>query len=142
MCNFRVTVLSYSLNLDVMSILIKPIERANPLNREEKKYYASVATRGTIDLDGLADLICKFSSLSKGDVHSVLFNLLDAIPHELLDGKVVKLGKLGSLSLNVDSEGVATAEEVTGDLVKSVHVIFRPGQEFKDDLDKFSIRTS
>jgi predicted histone-like DNA-binding protein len=142
MCNFRLTVLSYSLNFDVMSILIKAVERANPLKREEKKYYASVATRGTIDLDGLCELICKFSSLSKGDVNSVLLNLFDAIPIELLDGKVVKLGKLGSLSLNVDGAGVATAQEVTGDLVKSVHVIFRPSKEFKDDLDKFTIRTS
>ncbi len=125
-----------------MSILIKAVERANPQNRNEKKYYATVATRGTTDLDGLADLVSKFSSLSKGDVHSVLLNLLDAIPNELLDGKVVKLGKLGSLSLNVDSEGVATAEEVTGDQVKSVHVVFRPSQEFKSDLDKFTIRTS
>jgi predicted histone-like DNA-binding protein len=125
-----------------MSILIKAVERANPQNRNEKKYYATVATRGTTDLDGLADLVSKFSSLSKGDVHSVLLNLLDAIPNELLDGKVVKLGKLGSLSLNVDSEGVATAEEVTGDRVKSVHVVFRPGLEFKSDLDKFTIRTS
>jgi predicted histone-like DNA-binding protein len=77
-------------------------------------------------LDGLADLVSKFSSLSKGDVHSVLINLLEAIPNELLDGKVVKLVKLDSLSLNVDSDGVATAKEVTGDLVKSVHVVFRP----------------
>ena len=142
MCNLRLIFLSYSLKFDVMSILIKAMERANPQNREEKKYYASVATRGTIDLDGLSDLVCKFSSLSKGDVYSVLINLLDAIPDELLDGKVVKLGKLGSLSLNVDSEGVATAEEVTGDRVKSVHVVFRPGQELKDDLEKFTIRTS
>lgn len=125
-----------------MSILIKAIERANPQNREEKKFYASVATRGTIDLDGLATLVSKFSSLSKGDVHSVLLNLLEAIPNELLDGKVVKLGKLGSMSLNVDSEGVATAEEVTGDLVKAVHIVFRPGEELKGELEKFTFRTS
>ncbi len=125
-----------------MSILIKAVERANPQNREEKKYYATVATRGSIDLDGLADLISKFSSLSRGDVYSVLLNLLDAVPAQLLDGKTVKLGKLGTLSLNVDSEGVATAKEVTGDIVKGVHVNFRPGVEFKNDLQKFTIRTS
>jgi len=125
-----------------MSILIKAVERANPQNRDEKKFYATVATRGMIDLDGLAGVISEFSSLSRGDIYSVLLNLLDAIPKELLDGKTVKLGKLGTMSLNVDCEGVATAEEVTGDIVKSVHVVFRPSQELKDDLDKFSIRTS
>ena len=125
-----------------MSILIKSIQRTNPQNRDEKKFYATVATRGTIDLDGLADLASKFSSLSRGDIYSVLLNLLDAIPKELLDGKIVKLGKLGSMSINVDSEGVATAEEVTADIVKSVHVVFRPSQELRDDLNKFSIRTS
>jgi len=125
-----------------MSILIKAVERSNPQNREEKKFYAAVATRGEIDLDGLADLASKFSSLSRGDIYSVLLNLLDAIPSELLDGKVVKLGKLGSLYLNLTSEGVATAEEVTGDTVKDVHIVFRPSKEFKDELDDFSIRTS
>ena len=70
-----------------MSILIKSIERANPQNREEKKFYATVATRGSIDLDGLADLVSKFSALSRGDTYSVLLNLLDAIPAQLLDGK-------------------------------------------------------
>ncbi len=125
-----------------MSILIKSIERANPQNREEKKFYATVATRGSIDLDGLADLVSKFSALSRGDTYSVLLNLLDAIPAQLLDGKVVRLGKLGTLSLNVDSLGVATAEEVTGDIVKSVHIVFRPGLELKDELLNFSVRMS
>ena len=126
-----------------MSILIKTVERKNPQNREAApKYYAAVATRGNIDLDGLTSQISKVSSLSRGDVYSALLALLDVIPKELLDGKVVKLGKLGSLSLNLDSEGVDSAEEVTGDIVKSVHVVFRPSQELKDDLQRFSIRTS
>ncbi len=125
-----------------MSILIKAQERANPQNREESKFYATVATRGTIDLNGLADLCSKFSSLSRGDVYSVLLNLVEAVPAQLLDGKMVKLGNLGSLSLNVDGDGVATAEEVTGDIVKAVHIVFRPTQELRDQLDNFSIRTS
>ncbi len=137
MCDFII-----NLKILIMSILIKSIERANPQNREEKKFYATVATRGSIDLDGLADLVSKFSALSRGDTYSVLLNLLDAIPAQLLDGKVVRLGKLGTLSLNVDSLGVATAEEVTGDIVKSVHIVFRPGLELKDELLNFSVRMS
>jgi predicted histone-like DNA-binding protein len=125
-----------------MSILIKAVQRPNPQNREEKKFYATVATRSTMDLDGLADLASKFSSLSTGDIYSTLLNMFDALPKELLDGTIVKLGKLGNMSINVDSEGVATAEEVTGDIVKSVHLVFRPSKEFRDELKKFSIRTS
>lgn len=125
-----------------MSILIKTVERANPQNREEKKYYAAVANRDAIDLDGLANIISHYSSLSRGDIYSVLVNLVDTVPAQLLDGKVVHLGKLGSMSLNVKSEGVATPEEVNGDTVKSVHIIFRPTAEVKKDLKGFSIRTS
>ncbi|MGV8093756.1 MAG: hypothetical protein AB2L24_18000 [Mangrovibacterium sp.] len=99
-----------------MSILIKAVQRPNPQNREEKKFYATVATRSTMDLDGLADLASKFSSLSRGDIYSTLLNLFDALPKELLDGTIVQLGKLGNMSINVDNEGVATAEEVTGDI--------------------------
>jgi len=82
------------------------------------------------------------SSLSRGDVYSTILSLLDIIPKELLDGKMVKLGKLGSLSLNLDAEGVDSADKVTADKVKSVHIVFRPSQELKDDLTHFSIRTS
>jgi predicted histone-like DNA-binding protein len=126
-----------------MSILIKPVERKNPQNREAApKFYPTVASRGTIDIDGLTNQISMISSLSRGDVYSVILSLLDIVPKELLDGKLVKLGKLGSLSLNLDAEGVDSADKVTADKVKSVHIVFRPSQELKDDLSGFSIRTS
>jgi predicted histone-like DNA-binding protein len=126
-----------------MSILIKTVARPNPQNREAApKYYPVVANRDAIDIDGLTNQISMISSLSRGDVNSTLLSLLDIVPKELLDGKIVKLGKLGSLSLNLDAEGVDLAENVTADIVKSVHVIFRPSQELKDDLSDFSIRTS
>jgi predicted histone-like DNA-binding protein len=126
-----------------MSILIKTVERSNPQDREAApKYYPTVASRGTIDIDGLTDQISMISSLSRGDVYSAILSLLDIIPKELLDGKMVKLGKLGSLSLNLDAEGADSADKVTADKVKSVHIVFRPSQELKDDLTHFSIRTS
>ncbi len=125
-----------------MSILIKTVERANPQNREEKKFYAAVASRDVIELDDLAEIITHYSSLSKGDIYSVLVNLVETVPNQLLDGKVVRLGKLGSMLLNVKSIGMDTAEEVTGDTVKSVHIVYRPTAEVKHDLENFSIRTS
>ena len=126
-----------------MSILIKSVERPNPQDRgAAPKYYPTVASRGTIDIDGLTDQISMISSLSRGDVYSAILSLLDIIPKELLDGKMVKLGKLGSLSLNLDAEGVDSADKVTADKVKSVHIVFRPSQELKDDLSHFSIRTN
>lgn len=126
-----------------MSILIKAVGRQNPQDRAAApKYYPVVANRDVIDIDGLTNQISMISSLSRGDVNSALLSLLDIIPKELLDGKIVKLGKLGSLSLNLDAEGADSAENVTADKVKSVHIVFRPTQELRDDLSNFSIRTS
>jgi len=126
-----------------MSILIKAVERGNPQKPEEPhKFYATVATRGIIDLDGLSEQIALNSSLSRGDIYSVLLSLFDVVPREMLDGKLVKLGNLGSMSLNLDSEGMESAEKVTGDTVKSVHLVFRPTKELREELRHFSIRTS
>lgn len=126
-----------------MSILIKAVGRQNPQDRAAApKYYPVAANRDDIDIDGLTDVISKISSLSRGDVNSTLLTLLDVIPKELLDGKMVRLGKLGSLSLNLDADGVDSPEQVTSDKVKAVHIVFRPSEELKDDLSYFSIRTS
>ncbi len=126
-----------------MSILIKPVARKNPQDREAPaKFYPAVSSRGTIDIDGLTEQICMISSLSRGDVYSSTLSLLDIIPRELLDGKIVKLGKLGSFSLNLDSESSDIESGVTADKVKAVHIVFRPSGELKSSLEHFSIRTS
>ncbi len=123
-----------------MALRIKSVARINPQKpTEAPKYYAMAAQRDTMSLDDLAVQISKISSISRGDVYSVLLTLVDTMPKELLDGKVVQLGKLGSFALNVDSKPVDTPEQVNGDIIEGAHVVFRPGTEMKDAFSKVKV---
>jgi hypothetical protein len=48
----------------VMSIALKKTMRANPLNREEKKWYLSQVSKGYADTDQVCQDILELSSLS------------------------------------------------------------------------------
>jgi len=123
-----------------MALRIKSVARINPQKpTEAPKYYASAAQRDTITLDALASQISKISSVSRGDIYSVLITLVETMPKELLDGKIVQLGNFGSFALNVDSKPVDTPEQVNGDIIEGAHVVFRPGVEMKDEFKKVKV---
>jgi len=52
----------------------------------------------------------------------------------LSDGRIIRLGDLGSLRITLSSEGKATAEEVTAACVKKAGVIFTPGKKLQEML--------
>jgi len=88
-----------------------------------------VEPTGTTDIDGLSAIISDQSTGSRPDVYLVILGLLDAINQELADGRKVQLGKLGTFSLSVTSEGEETPQEVTASSIKKARIIYRPGAE-------------
>ena len=111
------------------------IERANPLNREAKKWYASPVNDGKISKTELAKEITGMSSLSRGDVSNVIESLLEAMPKYLLMGKSVSLGEFGTLRLSFTSEGVDTQEAFNTGKITGVKVVFTPGVELKRAIE-------
>ena len=61
---------------------------------------------------------------------AVLEGLLQIIPDELTNGKIVKLGDFGTFRTTLSAEGVATEEEFTPSKIKNLNVRFRPAREF------------
>jgi len=114
------------------------IERANPLNREAKKWYASPVNDGKISKTELAKEITGISSLSRGDVSNVIESLLEAIPKYLVMGKSVSLGEFGTLRLSFSSDGVDTKEEFNTGKITGVKVVFTPGVELKRAIESVS----
>jgi hypothetical protein len=53
----------------------------------------------------------------------------------LADGRIIRLGDLGSLRVTLNSEGKDTVEEVTAATVKKASVIFTPGKKMQEMLD-------
>lgn len=113
-----------------MSVKFKTVAHKNLQDlAAPAKHYALVEPTGTTDIDGLSAIISNQSTGSRPDVYLVIMGLLDAINQELADGRRVQLGKLGTFSLSVTSEGKETSQEVTASSIKKARIIYRPGAE-------------
>ena len=120
-----------------MSVTYSVMPRRNPRDPEAPhRYYPVVRSSGRIDQRGLARKGVKMSTMSAADLAAGLEVLLDLIPEELLEGKIVDLGDFGSFRLSVNAEGSDTEEEVTATNIKGVNVRFTPGKEFKDAMNR------
>ncbi|MDR1063412.1 MAG: HU family DNA-binding protein [Azoarcus sp.] len=119
-----------------MSIALRKIQRANPLNREDKKWYLSQTSKGRVDTDQICQDILELSSLSPGDVRSVLESLNIVIQKRLDSGYSVRLDKLGTFRASVTSAGAAAPEDLSVRNVKQVRLVFIPAPQLKESLTK------
>lgn len=111
------------------------IERNNPANpAAKKKWYAQGVKSGTTDIKELAKEIAGRSSLSRGDVESVLVNFLEVLPSLLKKGETVQLGEFASVRLSVSSEGVDDPADFHTKMMKPAKIIFTPSTELKTSL--------
>jgi predicted histone-like DNA-binding protein len=119
-----------------MSIQIKSVERGQPgvVGGGVKKYYASPVHGKEITLEGLTKSIEKTSTVNGADVRAVLYAMVEEAVAGLEDGRIIRLGDLGSLRITLSSEGKNTAEEVTAAAVKKSGVIFTPGTKLQSML--------
>jgi len=123
-----------------MSIKIKAITRINPRQPEAaNRFYATAVSQGEVTLNSLSKQIAMMSTVSKTDVYAVLMALTEVIPQALEEGKIVRLGSLGSLTVNVSSDSKATAEEVSSNNVKQLKLRYRPSAELKVQVENFPV---
>ena len=110
----------------------KLVERGNPTDKTaEKKLYATPVYSGKVMKKQIADDLVLISSLSRGDISSVIENLLDAIPKYLLSGYSVQLGDLGTFRISFSSEGVDDPDSFNVGMIRGHKILFTPGPAFK-----------
>ena len=119
-----------------MAIKFKVIERGHPgvVGGGVKKFYATSVLEGEISLTDLTRQIEKICTVSGADIRAVLYALVDVAVDNLNNGRIVRLGELGSLRPTLSSEGKTTAEEVTAAAIKEAGVLFTPGTRIKEML--------
>ena len=118
-----------------MSVKFKTITRKNPRDLlAPEKYYPSSITGNVLDLNELADLVGDGSTVRRNDVYAVLIGLVDVAKKQLELGNMVRLGDLGSFSINVSATGKDTATEVTATSIEKAKIIFRPSGNLKNML--------
>lgn len=112
-----------------MAITYSVAELVDPREPEVAgKFYAKAQAAGIITIDNLADDISYSTTLTDGDVLNVIRALIKQIQKHIQNGCIVKLENLGSFQAQLRSKGATTKEEFTADLIKAVHLQFRPGK--------------
>jgi predicted histone-like DNA-binding protein len=119
-----------------MSIKYKLIEKGQPgiLGGGTKKWYATIATDGELTVDDLAKRIEKFSALSEADIRGVIIAAENVIVEELLEGRIVRLDKIGSFYPGLSSNGVENEKDFTVADIRGAKVNYRPGRRISNAL--------
>jgi len=112
-----------------MTVFYKAIRSRIPSEDGNKKWHLSlVKIRETMSTQELGNKIAEKSSLTPGDVHNVIRNLMSVMRDELLDSRSVRLDGLGTFTLTAVTKGngVDTEEEVGPQQIKTMRCRFTP----------------
>ncbi|MCU4164826.1 HU family DNA-binding protein [Carboxylicivirga caseinilyticus] len=119
-----------------MPIKFKVIEKGQPgvAGGGTKKFYASASSTGELTLEKLTKRIEQNSTVSGADIRAVLYAMVEMMQESLEEGQIVRLGDLGSIRVNVSSNGEEEADKVNAHSIKGAKAVFTPGQRLKDML--------
>ncbi|MDR2121265.1 MAG: HU family DNA-binding protein [Tannerella sp.] len=121
-----------------MAIRLKKIQKENPQDRKQSKWYLVQVHSGTVTLQDIAREIADRSSLSIGDVENVLANLVEVLPIFLKLNQTIRLEGFGSFHISVQSTGAEKAEDLTTNNVKNAKIVFIPSTELKGHIEHLS----
>jgi predicted histone-like DNA-binding protein len=117
------------------------VSRKDPLDLQSPpRYYPRAKSSGVIEVRQLMQRIAEMSTLSSADVVITLEALLRVIPQYITEGKIVRLGELGSFRLSLQGEGADTPEALSAKHIKSHRLLFRPGKVFRKALKTIQYR--
>ena len=110
----------------------------NPIKPEApEKAYAKAQVRELLSFRKFINHIASHNGVfSRGTVRGVIVDMCECLVEELLEGKKVELGELGSFWITLSSEGADSLEEFTSKNIKEVNIIFTPGEDFKNLISK------
>lgn len=119
-----------------MAVFFKKELFADPTRKDKGKlYYPRLVTLGqTVGLDTVVYKIKNSSSLSKGDIQSVLTNFVEVMRDCLFAGQTVNVKDFGVFSLSCEGDGVAASKECTAEKIKQVRINFRPSTSIKVNM--------
>ncbi len=107
---------------------IKYSFKENPFKEEDGKQvlYPVVAVKETLDTEKIVESIVQHSAHSRGTLSGVLNELLDEIVERLQNGYNVRIDRLGTFSLLLDSREVTDQSEIRSPSIHIKKVNFRP----------------
>ena len=127
-----------------MAIKYKAVKLGNPAKQDApKKFYATVAESGRVDLPEIAENISRYSTtVSKTDIIAVLTVLTEEIQSLLAKGHSVHLGELGYFHPTIQSKGADTEEAVTSAVIEKVKARFVAGKSLEAALKTAELKAA
>ena len=117
-----------------MSVIYKVVTRPSDprVPNSPKKYYPHLITLGqSVNLKYIAQKMQGYSSLSIGDIKSVIQNFVEKMKEQLLEGKSVNIEGLGVFMLTARSKGAELAKDINAKSVESVRIFFQANKELR-----------
>lgn len=97
----------------------------------QKLYYAKTQASGVVTIDDIVEEIAYATAMTDGDVLNAIRGLIKQLTKHLTDGKIVRMDKLGSFQLQVQSKGAEEVSKFTSSNITGVTVQYRPGTAIK-----------
>lgn len=125
-----------------MPIKYNVIERGEPgvIGGGTKKWYAVAVSDGEVTVEDLTRQIEKFSALSESDILGVIAALENVIQENLVNGKIIRLAKLGTFYPSLSSGGAETEKAFDPSFIKGAKVNYRPGKRINEALKTATFR--
>ena len=118
----------------------------NPLKPDlPEKAYAKNQVSEIWPLEKFAKHIADHNGVfSRGTVKGVLSDTCECLVEQLLNGKKVELGELGTFGISLSSEGAPSVKEFSAKNIKAVNILFTPGPDFENLINRaeFNLVTS
>ncbi len=125
-----------------MPVLIKINQNQNSKSRAYQKYYGKVVTTNTMSYKELTKHMSEHNSVYGEDVCSgVAIKLQSCILEQLLEGKKVQFGDLGTFYLSVKSDGAESEDKFNmGQNIKGLYLRFSPSRQDVNDLSSKTLK--
>ena len=118
-----------------MSIIYKPRKMVCTTPGKEKTgYFAANVNSSTIDIDNLCYRISSTCTITSADIKGVIEALLTQFELELLSGKNIRFGDIGTYSASITSEIVEEKDNLKPQMVRIKTVTFLPSTRLKNKL--------
>jgi len=119
-----------------MAIRYKPILISQPGVKGGgiRKYFAKSIASGVTSIEKLATYISRASTFNFFEVICALNILVEYICLQLIEGNIVRLYPLGSLRIEIRSEGKENKEDVNASCIKEAHIVFIPSERVRKML--------
>ena len=96
-----------------MPLIYKPYQATLANKEGQKLYYPRLVKFGKmVNTQKMAELIAEKASLTAGDVHNVIRNLMSVMREQLLNSRTVRLEGLGTFTMIAKANGKAPSSSI------------------------------